>query len=266
MKSHEKENNITMSDKDAKCVYTEYTTSNGYTDFINDLKADYFGIKLRHLRKEKKLSQSEVAEALGVSQGAISYWEKGEKLPDLNTFWLLCQFLDVEPNYLLGSYRDITASTGLTDDSLRVLAEWQHNPPPAWLIDDEAGKNEYTEVNLNEKPPCLRAEVLNNLCFKYPDIFGKILDKLVVFMISDNDKLEVINDDCKHIPEGERGFYFNFAPFVFEDYNHNISPHITLDIDTLKQITQLEIMELLRDLREVAIKDNNNKIAGIYQR
>lgn len=225
MKSHEKENNITMSDKDVKCVYTEYTTSNGYTNFINDLQADYFGIKLRHLRKEKKLSQSEVAEALGVSQGAISYWEKGEKLPDLNTFWILCQFLDVEPSYLMGSYRDITASTGLTDDSLMVLTKWQNNAPASWLaIENNDGT--YEETNINEKPPCERAEVLNNLCFKYPDIFGQILDKLLAFTLSDEEILKI----C--------------SPF---------------DIYTYKQLKQLEIMELLRDLREVSQKANNKK-------
>lgn len=246
-----------MSDKNAKCVLTEYTNLNGYKDTISDLITDFFGAKLRHIRKERKLSQSEVAEALGVSQGAISYWEKGEKLPDLNTFWLLCQFLDVEPGYLLGSYKNITASTGLTDDSLRVLAKWQHNPPPAWLVSDEVGNLEYFEVNVNEKPPGLRAEVLNNLCFKYSDIFGKILDKLSAFMITDNENLEISNNKNKHIPKNERVFFFNYSYNAFEDDNQ--IPHVALDIDTLKQITQLEIMELLRDLREAVAKDNNKK-------
>lgn len=248
-----------MSDKNAKCIDTKYTTSNGYTDYIGDVITVFFGRKLRHLRKERKLSQSELAEALGVSQGAISYWEKGEKLPDLNTFWILCQFLDVEPSYLLGSYKDITESTGLTDDSLRVLAKWQNNPPPCWLVSDEFGdsESEYFEVNANEKAPCLRAEVLNNLCFKYPDIFGKILDKLSTFMISDNDKLEISNNKNKYIPKNERVFFYNYSHRPFDDDNQ--LPHVTLDIDTLKQITQLEIMELLRDLREAFAKDNKNK-------
>lgn len=245
-----------MSDKNANCVFTSFTNSNGYIDTIGDLTTDFFGAKLRHIRKERKLSQSDVATALGVSQGAISYWEKGEKLPDLNTFWLLCQFLDVEPGYLLGSYKNITASTGLTDDSLRVLTKWQNSPPPTWLVADAEKEQDYFEINVNEKPPGLRADVLNNLCFKYPDIFGKILDKLSTFMLNEKD-IDICNNKNKHIPKNERVFFFNYSHRAYDD-DSNL-PHVTMDIDTLKQLTQLEIMELLHDLREKAQKEYNKK-------
>lgn len=250
-----------MSDKKAKCVLTEHTTTNGHTKIINNLQADYFGAKLKHIRKERKLSQSAIAEALGVSQGAISYWENGTKLPDLNTFWLLCQFLDVEPSYLMGSYRNITASTGLSDEALRVLNEWQNNTAPSWLVVDDLDYHSYNDIDINEKKPSVRAEVLNKLCFKYPDIFGQILDKLVAFMLSDKDILKVFNSKNKNVPKDERVF-FCYSDKLLEYYNNYAGdklPHVTLDIDTIKQFTQLEIMELLRDLRAAATKENNTK-------
>lgn len=41
------------------------------------------GENLLSLRKGRKLSQEQVAEAVGVSRQAVAKWESGEALPDL---------------------------------------------------------------------------------------------------------------------------------------------------------------------------------------
>lgn len=38
---------------------------------------NYFAYNLKALRKEKKLSQPELAKAINVSKGVISFWENG---------------------------------------------------------------------------------------------------------------------------------------------------------------------------------------------
>ena len=52
-------------------------------------------------RKDKKLTQSELAEKLGVTDKSISNWENGRNMPDLSLFKSLCESLDISINDLI---------------------------------------------------------------------------------------------------------------------------------------------------------------------
>lgn len=52
-------------------------------------------------RKEKKLTQSELGEKLGVTEKSISNWENGRNMPDLSLFKPLCEILGITINELL---------------------------------------------------------------------------------------------------------------------------------------------------------------------
>lgn len=52
-------------------------------------------------RKEKKLTQSELGEKLGVTEKSVSNWENGRNMPDLSLFKPLCEILDITINELL---------------------------------------------------------------------------------------------------------------------------------------------------------------------
>lgn len=52
-------------------------------------------------RKDKKLTQLQLAEKLGVSDRSVSKWENGRCLPDLSLFEPLCNELDITINELL---------------------------------------------------------------------------------------------------------------------------------------------------------------------
>ena len=52
-------------------------------------------------RKEKKLTQEELAEKLGVSDRTIGNWENGRNMPDLSLFKPLCEILDISINDLM---------------------------------------------------------------------------------------------------------------------------------------------------------------------
>ena len=60
-----------------------------------------FGEKLKNIRKEKNLTQEEVAEKIGVSGQAVSKWEKGECLPDVYNLKLLSRLYRVSIDNLL---------------------------------------------------------------------------------------------------------------------------------------------------------------------
>ena len=52
-------------------------------------------------RKNKKLTQSELAEKLGVTDKSISNWENGRNMPDLSLFKPLCDILEISINDLI---------------------------------------------------------------------------------------------------------------------------------------------------------------------
>ena len=52
-------------------------------------------------RKDKQLTQNELAEKLGVTDRSISNWENGKNMPDLSLFKPLCDILEISINELL---------------------------------------------------------------------------------------------------------------------------------------------------------------------
>ena len=52
-------------------------------------------------RKEKKITQEELAEKLGVTSKSISRWENGKTMPDYSLLKDLCNELDINVNELL---------------------------------------------------------------------------------------------------------------------------------------------------------------------
>lgn len=61
---------------------------------------------MKILREEKKLSQPELADALGVNKGTISYWENDLKEPTAPNIVKIAKFFAVTTDYLLGLEND----------------------------------------------------------------------------------------------------------------------------------------------------------------
>lgn len=61
---------------------------------------------LRRLRKERGLSQDELAAALHVSQQAVSKWETGAAEPDMRCLNALADFYGVTTDYIFGRETD----------------------------------------------------------------------------------------------------------------------------------------------------------------
>lgn len=60
-----------------------------------------FGDRLRNYRKKRNLTQYEVAQKIGVSDQAVSKWEKGECLPDVYNLKLLGRLYGISIDSLL---------------------------------------------------------------------------------------------------------------------------------------------------------------------
>ena len=54
-----------------------------------------YGLAIKILRKRFSLTQSELAEKVGVSNHAVSKWENGVNQPDISTLQTLCKLFDL---------------------------------------------------------------------------------------------------------------------------------------------------------------------------
>ena len=60
-----------------------------------------FNEKLKKLRKEKNLTQEDLAERLNVSRQAITKWESGEGVPDIENLKQISIYFDVSIDELV---------------------------------------------------------------------------------------------------------------------------------------------------------------------
>lgn len=65
-----------------------------------------FGQRLRQSRTIKKMTQKQLATAVGAKHNSVSDWENDKNKPDPDTIELLCGVLEITPNYLLNSSAD----------------------------------------------------------------------------------------------------------------------------------------------------------------
>ena len=66
-----------------------------------------FGEKIRLLREEQELNQTELGRAVNMTQRKISYIERDEYEPSLEDVKALCCFFNVSADYLLGFPRNL---------------------------------------------------------------------------------------------------------------------------------------------------------------
>lgn len=65
----------------------------------------FMGSRVKLLRKQKGLTQTELGNLINVTKVSISCYERNTRIPNLETFIDLINVLDTTPDYLLG--RDV---------------------------------------------------------------------------------------------------------------------------------------------------------------
>ncbi len=78
---------------------------------------EIIGKNLAQLRKDSKMTQSTLAEKLNYSDKAISRWEHGETLPDIETLCRVCDIFGVKFEYLLQAEQPKTANPYIKNSS-----------------------------------------------------------------------------------------------------------------------------------------------------
>lgn len=116
-----------------------------------------FSTMLKRLRKEKNMTQPELAQSLGISRSAVSMYEIGSREPDLETLEAIADFFNVDMDVLTGrtsyenydgvfgrmkailKYKHVTISdlADILDVDKNELFDFLYNTPDADLSYDE---------------------------------------------------------------------------------------------------------------------------------
>ena len=79
---------------------------------------------LKHLRKEKGLTQEQLAEHFYVSSRTVSRWETGSNMPDLSMLIDLADFYEVDIREIIDGERKSENMDNETRDTLKKVAEY----------------------------------------------------------------------------------------------------------------------------------------------
>lgn len=93
-----------------------------------------FGNRLRELRKQKNLTQKQLAALIGVKNSIISFYEVGDRIPSPEIIIKLSSVLRVSTDYLLGLEKKETIDvSGLDEGDITLVRS---------LVDTLRRKNE----------------------------------------------------------------------------------------------------------------------------
>lgn len=89
------------------------------------------GSKIVKARKEKNMSQAQLAQLLFISPQAVGKWERGESIPDIVTFTRLAEILSVDLNYFSENFPSANEeASGIIDSDIQQTARESTILPP----------------------------------------------------------------------------------------------------------------------------------------
>lgn len=81
---------------------------------------------LKELRKEKNLTQEQLAEVMNVSRRTVSRWETGSSMPDLDVLMELADYYEVELRELLDGERKSEQMNKELEETVRKVADYSN--------------------------------------------------------------------------------------------------------------------------------------------
>ncbi|GGE58949.1 helix-turn-helix domain-containing protein [Priestia taiwanensis] len=191
------------------------------------------GSYISKLRKEKGLTQNDLANELNVSHQAVSKWERGESLPDMGTLLALASFFEVTTDSILSGGKK-------SEKRLERFMEEVHNKQEevaATYINEGSIKiDELLEIAplMEEKSFSTLVKVLEDTTYKVDDLvqFAPFIDEDALVNLLQKVKIEEVTDkQLSHL-----------APFIQEESFYTIMSKRrgkALDFSTIKDIVEM---------------------------
>lgn len=114
---------------------------------------DRFAQRLKTLRKERSITQQQLADGVRISKGGLSYYENAGRTPDISILERFADYFGVTTDYLLGRTNAQTQKaklqavcnyTGLSDKAVNLLSDLKESSPAQlrvvnFLLEQAAG-------------------------------------------------------------------------------------------------------------------------------
>ena len=91
------------------------------------------GFRLRELRKENKMSQSDLGKLIGVSKVSVSGYENGSRIPSLDILNKILDIFGVSADYLMGRELNVVCeddnniTISLSTSDIEIIREIRSN-------------------------------------------------------------------------------------------------------------------------------------------
>ncbi len=218
-------------------------------------------------RKDNGLTQSQLAEMLGITDKAVSKWETGKSMPDLSLFCPLCDLLHITLNELLSG--EFISDENLKEKSeqilLDVITSWLGKDPwenktdahvPAVLKVKNIRKVYETESTTTEAVKDVSFEITQGSFVGIMGASGSgkttLLNMIATIDKATSGQIEIDGYDIAGLSENElASFRREHLGFVFQEYNLldtlTVYENIALAL-TIKQIPKETVKQTVIDL------------------
>ena len=166
------------------------------------------GRKISALRKERDMTQVDLADKLGVTYQAVSSWERGNSMPDIAKLPDISQVLAVSIDELLDDAKATTlVKSVLTGQELNIsdmetLAEVAPILRPSQVknLAENSGINDVDMSAIADMAHHLNSETLKDLILRSSGIDSDIIAEIACHMNSED--LKEVALHCKNIDSG----------------------------------------------------------------
>ena len=220
-------------------------------------------------RKDNGLTQSQLAEMLGITDKAVSNWEAGKSMPDLSLFCPLCDLLHITLNELLSG--EFISDENLKEKSNQILLE---------VVTSLLGKDQWENKTDAHVPNILKiknirkvykteniaTEAVKDVSFEiskgsFVGIMGAsgsgkttLLNMIATIDKATSGQIEIDGYDIAELSENDlASFRREHLGFVFQEYNLldtlTVYENIALAL-TIKQIPKETVKQTIIDLAD----------------
>ncbi len=109
--------------------------------------ANYFVKNLKYIRNQKKISQQELADKIGVDRSTIGYWENGKADPTLLNVQKLSDALNINMIKLVGT--DLSLEENQTNEK-KQFSEEEKKEALKQVLKDKGFFNENEEISKDD--------------------------------------------------------------------------------------------------------------------
>lgn len=193
------------------------------SDIMNSTEVTMmFAEKLKALRKQKGLTQTQFAIDFNIATGTIGMWETGKRQPDYNTLVKIAKYFDVSINYLLEDQAE-PEELQIARSRTRELHE-NNSTPTIQSIEEKTGTSYATFRQWYEGT----GDYFNDKLYLIADLYNVSIDYLLgrqeqLPELNNKDKREIqeILDDTEQQLLSQDGLMFDGSPATDEDVQKN---------------------------------------------